>query len=68
MGGEVNRWAQDAWTITNLDIDQFNDWNDNFERWWNQTLDEWMNEYEDQLIAYEEGEEDEDEYDEDEEE
>lgn len=68
MGGEVNRWAQDAWTITNLDIDQFNEWNDNFERWWNQTLDEWMNEYEDQLIAYEEGEEDEDEYDEDEEE
>lgn len=62
LGGEVNRWAQDAWTITNLDSQQFEEWDSTFDRWWGQALDDWMNEYSDELDAYENGEEEDEEY------
>lgn len=66
MGGNDNWWARDAVTITDLSQDEWDEWNDNFDRWWGQWLDEQMEENEDALYAYENGEDD-DEYDEDEE-
>ena len=64
-GGSVYAWALDGFTITDLDEDEYDQWdryfNDAFGNW----LDELMEEYEDKVNAYENGE-DEDDWEDDE--
>lgn len=51
-GGEVNQWARDAFTITDLDKDEYQEWEDNWDRWWLSFLEDTMSEHEDELEDY----------------
>lgn len=61
MGGNDNWWARDAVTITDLNAEEYDEWDSNFERWWAQWLDERMEENAEALEEYENGYDDEDE-------
>lgn len=65
LGGSDYWWASDAVNIQDLNQDEWDEWNDNFDRWWGDWLDERMEENEDALYAYENGEDDDEDYDED---
>lgn len=60
-GGQVNQWARDAFTITDLDEAEYAEWEDMWEQEWASWLDSMMDEYADELEAaedeYEENEE-----------
>ena len=64
IGGEVERWAADAYIVRGLDEDEWNEWNNHWDDWWLQWLEEQMQEHEAELN---DEDEDEDEYYEDEE-
>ena len=61
-GGEVSSWARDAFTIIELDEDEYDEWDRYFSRTFNDWLDDLMSEYESELEDYEN--EDEEDYDE----
>lgn len=61
MGGNVRRWAHDGFTITDLDDDEYDEWEHHFYKWWEEWLTDVMNEHEDELYEDEEDEWEEDE-------
>lgn len=54
LGGAVNQWARDAFTIKGLNAEQYNAWEDNF----SEELENYLNELEDEFSDFESEDED----------
>ena len=59
-GGNVYEWARDAYTITDLNEEEYEQWEQYFEEEFRNWLEELMEEFEDEIYAYENGEDEDD--------
>lgn len=60
LGGRVNQWALDAFTIEDLDREQLAEWENEFDRY----MSGWLDDLENEFPNYGESEEEEDDYEE----